>query len=461
MMTTMQSDINHMISPFQFCRGILAINGDIVKVRSSRASVGEMAIIESAGQEFSLSQVIEVDRDMVSLQVLSGALGLSSDARVRFLRHEFVIPASNNVLGRVFRGNGAVIDNGPRLDLEPTVPLHTATVNPLKRIMPGKMIRTDIPMIDIFNCLVESQKIPIFSTPGESYNELLARIAFQADADVIVFCGIGLIFDDFLFFRQALEEKGVVHRSVMFLNLASDPVVERMIVLDAALAVAEMFATRQNKRTLVLVTDMTSYADAMKEIGIMMERIPSNRGYMGDLYSQLAQRYEKACDFSGAGSVTILAVTTMPGNDITHPVPDNTGYITEGQLCLVNGMIDPFASLSRLKQHVIGSSTREDHSQVMNAMIRLYAKAQESRKKQSLAFDLTDVDQRLIRFGGLFEQQLMHSSISLSLEKALDRCWQIMAQCFRVDELMIKKALTDKYFSSQDPDMSVQAGIAC
>ncbi len=234
----------------------------------------------------------------------------------------------------------------------------------MKRVLASRMIRTDVPMIDVFNCLVESQKIPIFSVSGEPYNQLLARIGIQADADVVVFGGLGLIFDDYAYFRRRFEDAGVFPRTVMFINQASDPVVERLLVPDLTLAVAEKFAVQEGKRVLVLLTDMTAFADAMKEVSIAMERVPANRGYPGDLYSQLARRYEKACDFKGSGSVTILAVTTMPGNDLTHPVPDNTGYITEGQFYLHSGVIDPFGSLSRLKQHVIGKVTREDHSQI-------------------------------------------------------------------------------------------------
>jgi V/A-type H+-transporting ATPase subunit B len=175
--------------------------------------------------------------------------------------------------------------------------------------------------------------------------------------------------------------KGVFSRTIMFANLASDSIVERVLVPDLALAVAERFAVEEHKRVLVLMTDMTAYADALKEIGVAMDQIPSNRGYMGDLYSKLAFRYERACDFKGAGSVTILTVTTMPGDDVTHPVPDNTGYITEGQFYLHDGVIDPFGSLSRLKQLVIGKKTRDDHSAIMNTMIRFYAGAKEAQKK--------------------------------------------------------------------------------
>jgi V/A-type H+-transporting ATPase subunit B len=232
----------------------------------------------------------------------------------------------------------------------------------------------------------------------------------------------------------------------MFVNQASDPIVERLLVPDMALAVAERFAVDEKKRVLVLLTDMTAFADALKEVGISMDRVPSNRGYLGDLYSQLARRYEKAAEYQDGGSVTILAVTTMPGDDITHPVPDNTGYITEGQLYLHDGVIDPFGSLSRLKQNVIGKRTREDHGAVMNTMIRLYSEARDAQQKQAMAFDLSDYDHQLLKFGGLFRERFMNIDVALPLEKALDLGWATMAECFTPDQLLMKQALIDKYY---------------
>ena len=305
-------------------------------------------------------------------------------------------------------------------------------------------------MIDVFNCLVESQKIPIFSVAGEPHNQLLARIAIQADADIIVFGGLGLIFDDYYFFRSRFEDEGIFGRTVMFVNLASDPIVERVLTPDLVLKVAERFAVEERKRVLVLMTDMTAYADALKEIGISMERVPSNRGYIGDLYSQLAVRYERACSYKGAGSVTILTVTTMPGNDVTHPVPDNTGYITEGQFYLHDGMIDPFGSLSRLKQNVIGTATREDHAQVMNTMIRLYAGGKEAQQKQAMAFDLSAYDHKLIKFADAFTSRFMNLNVSMPLEQALDVGWQTLAECFDPQELLMKQALIEKYYPHKD-----------
>jgi V/A-type H+-transporting ATPase subunit B len=353
---------------------------------------------------------------------------------------------SGNILGRIFSGTGESLTRGPALSMDSKTDINGPPVNPVMRIKPQNMIHTHIPMIDVFNCLVESQKIPIFSVPGEPYNELLARIGFQADADIVVFGGLGLIYDDFHFFRSTFEEHGSFHRTVMYVNLASDPIVERLLVPDMALAVAERFAVEEGKRVLVLLTDMTAFADALKEIGIALEHIPSNRGYMGDLYTQLAVRYEKACAFKGAGSVTVLAVTTMPGNDVTHPVPDNTGYITEGQLYLHDGVIDPFGSLSRLKQYVIGKVTREDHAQIMNAMIRFYAGAEDAARKQAMAFDLSAYDYKLLKFGDLFRRRFMDINVSMPLNQALDLCWQTLAECFAPDELLIKQSLVDRYY---------------
>ena len=437
-----------MISDLILHTHVLSIVGDILQVRATGVGFGDLAVIENWNGRQSLGQVIELDRDVVSLQVFTGGKGLSTQAKVRFLGHPMQVTYSTSILGRVFRGSGEPVDGGPDLSNESAIPIGGPSVNPMMRIVPQKMIHTRVPMIDLFNCLVESQKIPIFSVAGEPYNQLLARIGIQADADIIVFGGMGLIFDDYYFFRTTFENEGILARTVMFVNQASDPIVERLLVPDMALKVAERFAVDEGKRVLVLLTDMTAYADALKEIGIAMERVPSNRGYMGDLYTQLAQRYERACDYKGAGSVTILTVTTMPGDDVTHPVPDNTGYITEGQLYLHNGMIDPFGSLSRLKQQVIGKVTREDHAQIMNTMIRFYSGAKEAEKKQAMAFDLSAFDHKLLRFGKLFVDRYMDIRVSMPLDAVLDLSWQTLRECFEAEELLMKQALVDKYFNA-------------
>lgn len=433
---------------------ILAIIGDILEVevpdaahgRPGSARYGDLALVEDPSGQRSPAQVIRINQNRVTLQVFNGTKGLSTDASVRFLGHPMRATYSRNILGRIFRGTNEAMDGGPDISDDPAVPIGGPSVNPMRRVLASKMIRTDVPMIDVFNCLVESQKIPIFSVSGEPFNRFLARIGIQADADVVVFGGMGLIFDDYYFFRTAFEEAGVFSRTVMYVNLSSDPIVERTLVPDMALAVAERFAVEEGKRVLVLLTDMTAYADALKEIGVSQDQVPSNRGYMGDLYSQLARRYEKAADYAQGGSVTVLSVTTMPGDDVTHPVPDNTGYITEGQFYLHGGMIDPFGSLSRLKQHVIGKVTREDHGQIMNTMIRFYAGARDAEQKQAMAFDLSDFDHRLIKFGTLFRQRFMDINVAMPLEAALDLCWQTLADCFDSQELLMRQHLIDKYW---------------
>jgi len=440
-----------MLDELTYFTRVLSIVGDIIKIRAQNVGLGDLAIVENWDGDRSTAQVIGIHRDDVSLQVFTGGKGLSTEARVQFLGHPSQVIYSENILGRVFDGAGNPIDGGPKLRTDRRVEIGGPSVNPVQRVVPRRMIETKIPMIDVFNCLVESQKIPIFSVAGEPYNQLLARVGIQADAEVIVFGGMGLIFDDFHFFRTTFEEEGMFPRTVMFVNQASDPIVERILAPDMALKVAERFAVEANKRVLVLLTDMTAYADALKEIGISMERVPATRGYMGDLYSQLALRYERACDYKGAGSVTILTVTTMPGDDVTHPVPDNTGYITEGQFYLHDSVIDPFGSLSRLKQQVIGKTTREDHGQLMNAMIRFYSGAQDAEKKQAMAFDLSPFDKKLLKFGDLFRNRFMDIDVSLPLLAALDLGWQTLAECFDVDELLMKQDLVDKYFPRPRP----------
>ncbi|MGN0856691.1 MAG: V-type ATP synthase subunit B [Candidatus Spyradenecus sp.] len=418
------------------------ISGSVVTLRAQGVKNRELAEIDSRVGA-SLAQVIKLAGDEVTLQVFAGARGVATDAQVRFLGHPMQVPFGEELLGRVFTGSAKPRDNGPELTMNPT-DIGTPSVNPAKRIIPRHMVRTGIPMIDVFNTLVESQKLPIFARAGEPYNDLLARIALQAEVDIIILGGMGLKHDDYLAFRDTLDASGALSRTVMFVHTAADPVVECMLVPDISLAVAEQFALK-GKRVLVLLTDMTSFADAMKEIAITMEQIPSNRGYPGDLYSQLAARYEKAVDFEGAGSITILAVTTMPGDDVTHPVPDNTGYITEGQFYLRNGRIEPFGSLSRLKQQV-NKDTREDHRTIMDAMIKLYAQYKDAAEKQSMGFRMSEWDTKLLRYGALFEQKMMDLSVNIPLEQALDLGWQILAECFEPMETGIPTKMADRFW---------------
>ena len=419
-----------------------ALSGSVATLRADGVKYNEIAQIESRAG-VSLAQVIKLDGENVTLQIFAGARGVDTSAKVRFLGETMKVPFSDALLGRAFTGAGVPRDGGPAIDENPS-PIGQPSVNPARRIMPNEMVRTNIPMIDLFNSLVKSQKLPIFARAGEPYNELLSRIALQADSDVIIIGGMGLKYDEYLKFRSTLDESGALSKTVMFVHTAADPTVECMLVPDVSLAVAEKFAL-QGKDVLVLLTDMTSFADAMKEIAITMEQIPSNRGYPGDLYSQLASRYEKAVDFDGAGSITILAVTTMPGDDVTHPVPDNTGYITEGQFYLKNGRIEPFGSLSRLKQQV-NKSTREDHRTVMDAMIKLYAQYKEALEKQAMGFKMSDWDMKLLKYGADFEKNMMDLSVNIPLEDALDLGWKILADNFERSEVGIPTKLSDKFW---------------
>ncbi len=421
---------------------IIQIAGNVITVEAKDVGYSDLAEISSRAGK-SLAQVIRIDGEKVYLQVFAGSRGISTGDKIRFLGHPMRVSFTENLMGRLFNGAGLPRDNGPTLQ-ENMIEIGGPSVNPAKRIIPRKMIRTGIPMIDIFNSLVESQKLPIFSVPGEPYNELLARIAMQAEVDLIILGGMGLKYDDFLFFRDTLEKNGSLSRAIFFVHTAQDPTVECLLVPDLSLAVAEQFAL-QGKRVLVLLTDMTNFCDALKEISITMEQIPSNRGYPGDLYSQLASRYEKAVDFDSAGSITILAVTTMPGDDVTHPVPDNTGYITEGQFYLRNKFIEPFGSLSRLKQLVNGK-TRKDHRVIMDRMIQLFSDYRETIEKQAMGFHMSEWDKKLLKYGASFEEKMMNLSVDIPLEKALDLGWQILAENFEPGETGIKTELIKEFW---------------
>lgn len=421
---------------------IIQIAGDVITVEAEGVGYNDIAKITTR-REVSLAQVIRLDKRKVFLQVFAGSKGISTSDKVRFLGHPMRIASGEALLGRIFNGSGAPLDKGPSIT-ENMIDVGGPPVNPVQRIIPNKMLRTGIPMIDVFNSLVESQKLPIFSIPGEPYNELIARIAIQAEVDIIILGGMGLKHDDYLFFRDTLKEHAALTRCVFFIHTAADPTVECLLVPDISLAVAEQFAL-EGRRVLVLLTDMTNFSDALKEIAITMEQVPSNRGYPGDLYSQLARRYEKAVDFETAGSITILAVTTMPGDDVTHPVPDNTGYITEGQFYLKNSVIEPFGSLSRLKQQVNGK-TRDDHRTIMDTMIQLFASYRESKEKLAMGFQTSSWDKKLLAYGKLFEEKMMSLKVNIPLEKALDLGWEILHTCFTPEETGIKKSMIDRFW---------------
>ncbi|MBN2478860.1 MAG: V-type ATP synthase subunit B [Parachlamydiales bacterium] len=426
---------------------IIDMRGSLITVQAQNISLGEIAKIFKSDGTITYGSVLRFEEDLVTLQVFENVRGISTGDKVSFLNKQMQATFSDSLLGRCFSGTGSPIDTGPEVIGE-KIDINTPSFNPTKRIIPRDIIRTNIPMIDLFNCLVKSQKIPIFSIAGEPYNQLLMRIANQTDADIVIIGGMGLRFDDYQAFIQNAEKSASFDKTIMYIHLAIDPAVECLLVPDMALATAEKFAL-EGKNVLVLLTDMTAFADSIKEISITMDQIPSNRGYPGSLYSDLAKRYEKAVDIDKSGSITIVSVTTMPGGDVTHPIPDNTGYITEGQFYLHDSMIDPFGSLSRLKQNVIGKVTREDHSDLANTMIRLFADSKKAKERQSMGFKLSHWDEKLLRYHDFFVERMMKLEVNITLEEALDLGWTTLAECFRQEEVAMKKSLIDQYWPKE------------
>lgn len=420
------------------------MRGNLITVTAQGVSLGELARIDKSDGTSTYASVLRFEDDQVTLQVFGGTRGISTGDKVTFLRREMEATYGEALLGRRLSGAGLPIDNGPEIVGE-HISIGTTSFNPVRRIIPRQMVRTNIPMIDVFNCLVKSQKIPIFSIPGEPYNALLMRIANQTDADVVIIGGMGLTFDDYQAFIDNAEHSGSAEKTVMYIHRATDPAVECLLAPDMALACAEKFAIA-GKNVLVLLTDMTAFADAIKEIAITMDQVPSNRGYPGSLYSDLASRYEKAVDIEESGSITIISVTTMPGDDVTHPIPDNTGYITEGQFYLRGGSIDPFGSLSRLKQQVIGKVTREDHGDIANTLIRLYADSKKAKERESMGFKLSRWDEKLLTYAGQFEKRMMDLQVNITLEEALDLGWKILSENFSRQEVGLKQKLIEKYW---------------
>ncbi len=423
---------------------IVDMRGNLLTVHARDVGLGEMAKISKRNGETTYASVLGIDGEKITLQCFENTRGIFTNDRVTFLGKQIQVVCSDSLLGRRLNGSGEPIDHGPKIEGD-AIDIGSPSFNPVRRIIPRQQVRTNIPMIDVFNCLVKSQKIPIFSIAGEPYNQLLMRIANQTDADIVIIGGMGLRFDDYQAFIDNAENAGSMEKTVMFIHKATDPTVECLLVPDMVLAAAEKFAT-QGKNVLVLLTDMTAFADAIKEIMITMDQVPSNRGYPGSLYSDLAARYEKAVDIDGSGAITIISVTTMPGGDVTHPIPDNTGYITEGQFYLHGGRIDPFGSLSRLKQQVIGSVTREDHGDLANAQIRLYADSKKASERQSMGFKLSRWDDKLLNFSILFEKRMMDLQVNLTLEEALDLGWKTLHECFEPHEVGIKDSLLEKYW---------------
>ena len=402
-----------------------------------------------------LAQVVKIWGEDITLQVFSGTEGIPTNAEVTFLGKAPTLKVGDDLCGRFFNAFGAPIDGGPAVDGEERE-IGGPSVNPVRRKQPSELIATGIAGIDLNNTLVSGQKIPFFADPDQPYNQVMANVALRAQTDRIILGGMGLTNDDYLYFKNLFDNAGVLDRIVSFVNTTEAPPVERLLVPDMALTAAEYFAVDKNEKVLVLLTDMTLYADALSIVSNRMDQIPSKDSMPGSLYSDLAKIYEKAVQFPEGGSITIIAVTTLSGGDITHAIPDNTGYITEGQLFLRKDteigkvIVDPFRSLSRLKQLVIGKKTRKDHPQVMNAAIRLYADATNARTKLENGFDLTDYDKRTLEFARDYSNELLAIDVNVSITQMLDTAWALFRKYFNRSELGIKKEIVDEFGNFSD-----------
>ena len=398
-----------------------------------------------------LAQVVRIMGDEVTLQVFGGTEGIPTNAEVIFLGKAPSLQVGPQLVGRFFNAYGEPIDGGPAVSGK-EVEIGGPSVNPVRREQPSELIATGIAGIDLNNTLVTGQKIPFFADPDQPFNEVMAMVALRAKSDKIILGGMGMTNDDYPFFKNTFSNAGALDRIVSFINTTEDPSVERLLIPDMALSAAEYFAVEQQEKVLVLLTDMTNYADALAIVSNRMDQIPSKDSMPGSLYSDLAKIYEKAVQFPDGGSITIIAVTTLSGGDITHAVPDNTGYITEGQLYLRRDsnvgkvIIDPFRSLSRLKQLVIGKKTREDHPQVMNAAVRLFSDASGAETKRENGFDLTDYDERALSFAADYSRELLAIDVNIDTEQMLDTAWHLFGRYFRPAEVNIKQSLVDKYW---------------
>ena len=418
-------------------------------LRATEVGAEELALVDGR-----LAQVVKIDGEDVTLQVFEGTGGLPTNAEVTFLGKAPSLRVGDDLAGRFFNAYGHPIDGGPELQGR-EVEIGGPSVNPVRRKQPSELIATGIAGIDLNNTLVSGQKIPFFADPDQPFNQVMAMVALRAKTDKIILGAMGMTNDDYLYFKNVFTNAGALDRIVSFVNTTEDPAVERLLVPDMALTAAEYFAVEKNEKVLVLLTDMTSYADSLAIVSNRMDQIPSKDSMPGSLYSDLAKIYEKAVQFPEGGSITIIAVTTLSGGDITHAVPDNTGYITEGQLFLRRDrdigkvIVDPFRSLSRLKQLVAGKKTRRDHPQVMNAAVRLYADAANARTKMENGFDLTDYDERALAFAKDYSEQLLAIDVNLDTQQMLDVTWKLFAEHFKPEEVNIKKELVDEFWQGK------------
>ena len=449
-------------------RTIQEVAGPLMLVRGVEdVSYNELGEIELSNGEKRRCKVLEIDDGNALVQLFEDSTGINLDSsKVRFLGRSLELGVSEDLLSRVFDGLGRPIDGGPEILPEERRDINGLPMNPAARSYPQEFIQTGVSAIDGLNTLVRGQKLPIFSASGLPHAQLAAQIARQAkvvgteEPFAVVFAAMGITFEESNFFIQSFRETGAIDRTVLFINLANDPAVERIATPRMALTAAEYLAFEKNMHVLVILTDITNYADALREVSAARKEVPGRRGYPGYMYTDLASLYERAGRQKGKkGSITLIPILTMPEDDKTHPIPDLTGYITEGQIILsrdlyrkgVEPPIDVLPSLSRLKDKGIGKGkTREDHANTMNQLFAAYARGKDAKELMAVLGEaaLTDIDKLYAKFADEFEQQYVSQGYRTdrSIDETLDLGWKLLRILPRSELKRIKDEYLDRYY---------------
>lgn len=415
-------------------------------------------------------QVLEIDGDKAIVQIFEGSSGINlPETKVRFLGKPLALDVSEDMIGRTFDGMGRISDGGPELIPEKSLDINGQAINPVARNYPDEFIQTGISTIDHLNTLVRGQKLPVFSASGLPHEQLAAQIARQAkvvgsdEKFAVVFAAVGITYEEAEFFMNDFKKTGAIDRSVVFINLANDPAIERIATPRMALTAAEYLAFEKDMHVLIITTDMTNYANALREISAARREVPGRRGYPGYLYTNLATLYERAGRLEGvSGSVTQIPILTMPEEDITHPIPDLTGYITEGQIILsrelenqgIQPPINVLPSLSRLKDEGIGEGkTRKDHAPTMNQIFSAYAQGKEAKELANVLGEaaLSDSDKKYVQFTDKFEQEYVNQGnyTNRTIEESLDLGWDLLKILPREELKRIKDEMLDEYLPKE------------
>lgn len=452
-------------------RTIQEVAGPLMLVKGvENVKYNELGEIELANGEIRRCKVLEIDGSNALVQLFESSTGINlSNSKVRFLGRVMELGVSEDMLGRVFDGLGRTIDGGPEIIPEARMDINGLPMNPAARVYPAEFIQTGVSAIDGLNTLVRGQKLPIFSASGLPHNRLAAQIARQAkvvgtdEPFAVVFAAMGITFEEANFFQESFRETGALDRTVLFINLANDPAVERISTPRMALTAAEYLAFQKGMHVLVILTDITNYADALREISAARKEVPGRRGYPGYMYTDLAQMYERAGRQKGKdGSITMIPILTMPEDDKTHPIPDLTGYITEGQVILsrelyrkgVTPPIDVLPSLSRLKDKGIGEGkTRADHAATMNQLFAAYARGKDAKELMVILGEaaLTDIDLIYAKFADEFESRYISQGYNTdrSIQETLDLGWELLRILPRSELKRIPDAMLDQYYDKK------------